>query len=277
MNRICLVFALVAVSAVHSVASAFADPSANLIACCRAENDLYQVLRANGIAVARANSPKDAVATAPTGGGVLVLADGDAPAPQALSAEIFARAAEKRLRLYVELPAALPGLEIGKPRAMVYERLVVASDFFGQDLRRLRILGVNGMSFLPVKAAKSHLVAAQVAGVDRAVYGLPEETFPILFEHPQGKVLVATAGLSHFVTARYAPADAWRSVWAGVLHWLVPGQKFSELKWTPAVRPTYGPDEALPADVEQTRSPPRAGLVSSLQAHAAAVADCRNR
>ena len=83
---------------------------------------------------------------------MLVLADGDAPARQGLSAEIFARAAEKLLRLYVELPAALPGLEIGKPRAMVYERLVVASDFFGQDLR-LRILGVNGMSFLPVKAA----------------------------------------------------------------------------------------------------------------------------
>ena len=77
-------------------------------------------------------------------------------------------------------------------------------------------------------------------------------------------------GTEPFRHCKIAPADAWRSVWAGVLHWLVPGQKFSELKWTPAVRPTYGPDEALPADVEPARSPPRAGLVSSLQAHAAA-------
>ena len=69
---------------------------------------------------------------------------------------------------------------------------------------------------------------------------------------PPGKVLVATAGLSHFVTARYAPEDAWRGLWAGVLHWLVPNGTFPELKWTPTVRPSFGPDEALPVDVERT-------------------------
>ena len=148
------------------------------------------------------------------------------PSPLSLPSNFFEKAAEKRLRLYVEYPASLPGLEVGKPLAVAYERLVVNSDFFGADLRPLRILGVNGMSFVPVNAEKAHLVAARVAGVDRAVYGLPEETFPILFEHPKFKALVATAGLSHFVTARYAPADAWQSVWPACCIGLLPTERF---------------------------------------------------
>ncbi len=183
---------------------------------------------------------------------MLVLVDGDSPSLVPLPPGFFEQAAEKRLRLYVEYPASLPGLEIGKPRAVAFERLVVNSDFFGASLRPMRILGTNGMSFVPVKGEKVHLVAARVAGVERAVYGLPEETFPILFEHPQFKALVATAGLSHFVTARYAPADAWRSVWSGVLRWLLPGRNLPDLKWTPTVRPSFGPDEALPTDVERS-------------------------
>jgi hypothetical protein len=250
MNRY-LIFALFALSVMPAMAIA-ADSPPSLVACCRPENDLYRVLRDNGIAITRVNTPEEALAAAASGGGVLLLADGNAPTPLALSVDFFSQAAQKRLRLYVEFPASLPGLTVGKPRAVAYERLVVHSDFFGPDLKPLRILGVNGMSFVPVKTEKAHMVAARVAGVDRAVYGLPEETFPIIFEHPNGKVLVATAGLSHFVTARYAPTDAWRSVWAGVLHWLLPGRKFPELKWMPTVRPSYGLEEILPADVERT-------------------------
>jgi hypothetical protein len=37
-----------------------------------------------------------------------------------------------------------------------------------------------------------------------------------------------------------------------VLHWLAPSTEFPELNWTPTVHPTYGRDEALPADAEQS-------------------------
>ena len=252
MTRTFLVLALLFAGSLPAPATAAESPTPKLVACCDTKNDLYRVLLDNGIAVNRVNSPAEAIAAAAPGDGVMVLADGDSPTPVSLPPTFLDRAAEKQLRLYVEFTASLPGLELGKPRAVAYERLVVKSDFFGAALRPMRILGVNGMSFLPVNADKAHLVAARVAGVDRAVYGLPEETFPILFELPHGKALIATAGLSHFVTARYAPADAWRSVWAGVLHWLAPGRKFPELKWTPTARPSFAPNETLPADVERT-------------------------
>jgi hypothetical protein len=254
MNRFLLAVAVFALGTFSAHALAAGESRPNLIACCKAENDLYRVLVASKIPITRVNTAAEAVAAAAAGDGLLILADGDSPSPVMLPPRFFEEAIAKRLRLYVEFPESLPGLNIGKPRAVAFERLVVSSDFFGPSLRPLRIMGVNGMSFMPapIKAEKAHIVAARVAGVDRAVYGLPEETFPILFEHSQGKVLVATAGLSHFVTGRYAPADAWRSVWAGVLNWLAPGSEFPELKWTPTVRPTFAANETLPADVERT-------------------------
>ncbi|MCP4246285.1 MAG: hypothetical protein GY778_04475, partial [bacterium] len=117
-------------------------------------------------------------------------------------------------------------------------------------LARLRILAIGGLQFVPVKTERAHIVAARVAGFDTAVYGLPETTYPILFEHPDGDILVATTKLSHFVTGRYAPTDAWRALWQGVLRWLCRGQEVPQLTWTPTVRPSYGPDDPLPADVE---------------------------
>ena len=95
----------------------------------------------------------------------------------------------------------------------------------------------------------AHLVLARVAGFDTAVYGLADtKTFPILFEHPRGDVLVATTKLSQFVTARYAPEDAWPAVWRMILGRLQPGAAVPKLEWTPAVRPTYGRQDKLPAD-----------------------------
>lgn len=115
-------------------------------------------------------------------------------------------AAEKKLRLLIEYPeaAAFPGLTIGEPRQPHWERTVIASDAFDEDLRKLRILKINDCHFLPVRQLPAgspvHLVSARVAGYDTAVYGLPEETWPLLFEHSRGDVLIATTKLSQFVS-----------------------------------------------------------------------------
>ena len=263
MKHLCRTLLTIALI-VASTAAAAAPPA--LVLCCGQENDLFRVLRDNGIAVRCVESPALAVEDAPSGGGgKLILADDYPRSPVSISLGVFQKATEKKLRLYVEFPQSLPGREVGHPRAGANERAVVATDsplplgegqgvrvsaFFGPDLPPLRILGINALWLTPVKAENSLLVAARVAGVDRAVYGLPDETWPLLFEHPRGNLLVATTALSHFVTARYAPADAWRGVWAGVLRWLVPGGSFPALKWTPTVRPSFGRDDALPDDTE---------------------------
>lgn len=224
----------------------------SLTFACRADNDLYRAVAADA-AYPRYDEPADAVNAADESSGVLVLADGYPDAATAVAPGVFETAARKRLRLYVEYPAMLPEMDIGAPRAARLERLVVASDFFGADLPKMRIAVAHGMRFVPISGKqpdRPHLVAAHVAGFDTAVFGLPKETYPILFECREGRVLAATTKLSNFAAGRYGPRDAWTAIWRGIFEWLRPGQAAPKLNWTPQVRPAFGPDDPLPPDVE---------------------------
>jgi hypothetical protein len=224
---------------------------ARVYVCCRAENDLWRTLNDSGYDAVRFDDLEVALAEVPEGAGLLVLADGYPEVTARVSGEAFARARAKGLRLYVEYPAELPGLAVEAPRRLKIERAVVTSDFFGADLKALRILSINGKYVTPVDVAASHMVAARVAGFDRAVYGLPAETMPLLFELPDGDVLVATTKLSHFVTGRYSPSDAVGAMWRAILRRLCGDRPLPELRWTATVRPWYGRDEALPRDLER--------------------------
>ena len=217
---------------------------------CAPDNDLFTIVSAAVSEVQRFDTPSGAVDAAEEGTGVLILADEYPARPTPLEAALFDRAAEKKLRLYVEYPAMLPGVDVGKPVGTHVERAVVASEFFGGDLQPLRIVSINGLHYVPVPAERPHVVAARVAGFDSAVYGLPDRTAPILFEMPGRSVLVSTTGMSRFVTGRYAPQDAWHAVWKAVLGWLSPGARVPALEWTPTVHATYGPSDPLPEDYE---------------------------
>jgi len=219
-----------------------------LVFGCRPDNDLYRVLADNGICCPRYDTPTEAVDHAPAGAGVLVMADGYPEVRTVVDPSLFDTAGAKRLRLYIEYADSLPGIALGQPRGVKWERAVVSSDFFAPALDNLRILCIHGCRFTPVEMAKPHLVLARVAGYDTAVFGLPEKTFPVLFEHPRGDMLVATPKLSQFVTGRYGPASAWQSVWHYILAWLCPDVSIPPLAWRPTVRPTYNRETVLPAD-----------------------------
>ena len=147
---------------------------------CREDNDLFQAATESGIDTIRVDSPRDALAGAADGSGVLVLADGYPGQTTAIDNHFFAVAAKKRRRLYVEYPATLPGLDVGTPRGTHWERAVVASDLFAPDINPLAILAIHDCRFVPVAAAKPH----RVAGFGRAGYDLPKPVFQILFDLP---------------------------------------------------------------------------------------------
>ncbi len=228
-----------------------AAEDAGLTLVCRPNNDLHRVLQENGLACERTASVREGIDHTPAGGALLVLADGYPKQTTELPAGFLDAVKIKRLRVYVEYPSALSELTFERPRGTLWERAVVSSDFFGEGLARLRILAIHDCTFLPTRATNAHIAVARVAGFDTAVYGLPKEAFPILFEHPQGDVLVATTKLSQFVSARYAPTAAWRTIWQGILRWLCPKGALPQLEWTPSVRPSYAKQQTLPNDVER--------------------------
>jgi hypothetical protein len=222
----------------------------NLVFKCASDNDLYRVLARSGQKCPRYDTASEAVERAKDGSAVLILADGYSDTPTQIMPAVFETAARKKLRLYVEYPASIPGVEIGAPQGIVWERAIVSSDTFGDALPKLRILTINDCRYIPVSAPNPMIVIARVAGYDTAVYGIPESAQPIFFEVPDRNLLIATTKLSNFVTARYAPAADWKVVWESILAKLDPECRV-DLEWTPDVRPAYGPSDKLPADVEK--------------------------
>ena len=217
---------------------------------CDEANDLYGVVKRVMPEIARRDTPVEAVEAAPGNTGVLILADGYPGTRTAISADVLQKARAKELRMYVEFPGSIPGVEIGPVRHDGRERAIVVSDMFADEGREpLRLMQVNGMHYVTAKAKKVHLTAGRVAGFDTAVYGLPRTTFPVLFSLDE-RTLVGTTGLSHFIRARFAPQDALGALWQTIVERLA-GDKLPPLRWEPVVGTTYTRDERVPADSQR--------------------------
>lgn len=225
---------------------------------CSESNDLYRVATASGIGCWRYDRANAAVAHAPEGAGVLILADDYPHQRTRIDKSVYADARKKRLRLYVEFPDSVPGLNVGEPRRVeqgryhnILERCVVTTDSFAPAVERMRILALHNCIYVPVESQAAELGLARVAGFDTAVDGLPKKgVHPILFRHSKRDILIATTKLSEFVTGRYAPPAAWPYIWRWVFEWLSPQRKTARLHWTPVVRPAFTRDEHLSADTE---------------------------
>lgn len=224
--------------------------STGLVFNCKPGNDLYTVVTASGVTCPRYDTATDAVEQAQPGVTVLVLAEGYPQTTTQVDPALFDKAAAKQIRLYIEYPGAIPDLQAGTPRKTQWERVVVSSNAFGEALPPLRILMVHGCHFTPMTGENPLLIVGRVAGFDKAVFGLPQDQSPILFEIPQRRLVIAATKLSGFVTGRYAPTKDWQVFWEQMLGRLTDGRPVP-LKITPIVRPAYGPTDPLPPDAEK--------------------------
>lgn len=222
---------------------------------CEADNDLYQALVHSGVPCRRFNAASEAVDAAPPGAALLILADRYPDLPTHIEPVIFEKARAKQMRVYVEYCSTIPGLEFGRPGKTEWERCVVSSDVFGESLAKLRILKSNDCHYLPMippgsAPSEPLIVVAKVAGYDKAVFGLPAATHPILFSAADPNVLVATTSLSAFRRGRYGPTEDWKLLWKWILRRLDPKANVDALDWTSAVTASYSRDEALPLSHE---------------------------
>jgi hypothetical protein len=243
--------AALAVLLVLPFGAPFAE-AAGLTFACEENNDVYRAVAGAGGNPSRFARPDEAIAAAAEGSAVLLLADGYPSATLRVEPKSWDRAREKRLRVYVEFSQSVPRVELGPAKSAVWDRVVVTAASLPQPLTRHRILAAQGCSFLPVtsEVESALLVLARVAGYDTAVFGLPRQSFPLLFRSPDGH-LVATTKLSGFITGRYAPTAEWVALWRYILASLQPDSPAPDLAVEPRVRPAYGKDERLPSDAER--------------------------
>lgn len=214
---------------------------------CEPANDLYVAVDKGGSHPARFATAEEAVAQAQPGSGVLLLADGYPAKRNDVPDAVLQSARAKHLRVYIEYPRSLPGISVRGPQTTGWERAVVASDAFaGAGLAKLRILSPQGCRFLITDTQSPGLVMARVAGFDRALFGLPKSTVPLLFRTSEGD-RIATTRLSQFVTGRFAPLADWTAVWERILAQLADADHGSKLVIEPSVRPAYMPGAPLPA------------------------------
>jgi len=222
------------------------NSNGKLIFVCSEENDLYQAMVESNGEFMRFSSAEKAIDAAEEGSGILVLADNYPAEKIVLPDGFFKKAESKNIKLYIEFPDSLPGVKTGEIHKTEWERAVVSSDVFGESLKEMSILTINDCHYVGVKAEDPLMVVAKVAGFDTAIYGLDStEIHPILFKLPETNILVSTTKLSQFITGRYAPKDAWKSILRYVLNWLQPDGALSELNWTESVRPSYLKDKKL--------------------------------
>lgn len=221
-----------------------------LYVSCEQDNDLYRVLKDNGVSCRHFRNPGEAVAKAPPRAGVLILAQAYPVTATDVEPSLFEEASRKRLRLYIEYPQSIAGMDIGPVQTAPLARAVVTSDLFGEALAPMRILAIHGCHFVTVKHDSPHLVLARVAGYNRALYGLPtEQVHPILIEHPDREgIMIAATKLSQCVTGRYGPLGAWQHLWLVLLRWLDPTVDIESFQWEASVRPMYGRQDTLPED-----------------------------
>jgi len=220
---------------------------------CSRDNDLHQVLKDNDIPCRRFDDPGQAVEHAPPKAGVLILAQAYPRQATAINPAVLDEVLRKDLRLYIEFPQRIAGIRLGKVTKSPLARCVVTSDFWGAALAPLRILTIHACHFVNAENDNPHLVLANVAGFDKAVFGL-EGTIahPILFEHPaHANILIATTKISQCVTGRYAPKRSWQLIWSRILQWLNPELPDKPLQWIQTVRPTYAETDSLTAGAQR--------------------------
>lgn len=215
------------------------------------DNDLYKALEAEGFSMVRFDHPSEAIEAALEGETVFVIAGGYPEKRVPLERDFYKNAKMKSLRLYVEYPSFLPGMELpAKPIQARLERAVITSEVFGPELEPMSILGINDCHILPVKMDNPLMVLAKVAGFDKAVYGIDDvETYPLLFE--LGNMFISTTQLSNFAKGRFGPNDAWKQVWSYILRRITRQEDFTFKNWPTYLAPMYSKLEPLPPSARE--------------------------
>ena len=224
----------------------------DLVFCGDDDNDFLKLLKSQSIPCSIVSDPHEAVRSARPGSGVFISAAGYPDLRTEIGPDDYRLAKSRNLRLFVEYPSSIPGQNpVGETYHGKFERAVITSDIFGEDLPQMSVLTVNDCSIIRTEVADPLVVYAKVAGFDKAEYGLTDtDVYPLLFLCNRN-VMVSATRLSEFSTSRFGPDRSWKAFWETVVSWLC-RENVSLEGWKSDPSPMYSKDEPLPADARIT-------------------------
>lgn len=239
-----------------------AEDSSTIAVVSDERNNLLQMLGGNAI---RYENIDDALDSVPDLSALLVLATGYPDQFTPISKSQWDRIDKKQLRLLIEYPSFIPGMVMPDPMGVRWERGVVTEAGRVLGLEPLTIVSLQDCRYLPLEIGikqsadvgsvetgfpRTKLVVGRVAGFDHAQFGIPEASHPILIQLNE-RIWISTTQISNFVDGRYAPHEAWKTLWNRLIAEIHPEGQHDELEAFPRVRPRYGKEEPLPIDVDK--------------------------
>lgn len=137
--------------------------------CGSESNDLYLLLKKQDIALQHSASIEDAIRNAKRKTAIIIVADNYPDHRVKIYPKTYKEAQQKGLRLYVEYPDFIPGYPQNTIQIVGnLERGVVTSDFFGNSLPAMSLLGINDCHLYPINVSEPLISFAKVAGFDKA-------------------------------------------------------------------------------------------------------------
>ncbi|GAA5220265.1 hypothetical protein GCM10025777_08950 [Membranihabitans marinus] len=213
-------------------------------------NDLTQILKdQEQINYKIYNSPIEALDQAKENEALIILSTAYPDQREVLNQDFYTKLKNRNIRAFIEFPSIIPDLTLDSTVKAGNQRAIIRDGNFIKSADSLQILSLNGLHFIPVNAERPLIVAAKVAGFDHAIYGLPEENHPLLFQWEDLPVYISTTNLSQFISGRYAPQREWAKIWHSILSHLLPNASISPLEWTATVAPSFRKEKVLPQDV----------------------------
>ena len=84
----------------------------------------------------------------------------------------------------------------------------------------------------------TYLVAARVAGFDKAVYGLANTPVHPLLYQQNNQLMVAATSISNFAVCRYLPEQRVQSMFEYIMNWLLHKEGVTFSSWLTYVSPS---------------------------------------
>lgn len=213
------------------------------------DSDLVQLLKEEGYILKFYSSVSEALQNAPEKSSILLLSDLYPVEGTIISTDDEELIKTKSLRVFVEFPQKIGISENIKSDTLNLERIVVC-DSINSILPSMSLLSFNRCILKDIGDSIDNpiLVAAKVAGFDKAVYGLKgTKTTPILY-YKNPNLLVSTTCISNFASSRYMPEQKTKALFEYIFKWLLNKDKVSFSSWITYVNPSYTQTESLPSN-----------------------------